>query len=644
MLEEGQIINDIYQVQEPVGEGGAGQVYLAWHKNLKKKVVIKRIKDDYIGRVNERGEADILKNLRHRYLPQVYDFIQMGKEVYTVIDFIDGNSLLEYIQAGIRFDEAQTIKWLKQLLDALDYLHSQKPPIIHSDIKPSNIMVDKNGDICLIDFNISFDENDRKKISGYSEGYASPEQVQKVQMYSTGGNYLGIHIDARSDIFSLGASFYHMMTRLNPIERIKNDENLWDFPLPYSELLVEVIKKSLHRNPDKRYQTAAQMLNDLNTIKLRDRRYKRLRHIQIMYSTVFMVLIAVGAAIISKGMTVKKEEGFETEYQAIMDDRNEMNGEELIDSAIELLNNRKYESLSEKKGNERSNLLYLIANEYFENTAYQNATTYYEQAISYDDNNPEYYRDYAIAEARLGNIDEAEAVLDKGIEKGLKDADLYLVQAEIADSKEDTQNALKMFEKVIDYGADEDTLGRAYLLYARAYKGEDDLTKAFEILEEAYKEVGEIWRIRILREQGAVCVQYIEEHGADNSDVWIKRAEQCYETLSNSAKVKFNDYMNLVLVRDMKGDISGAFDVLGMMDKKYPADYRISMRKAFIEIEKQLQKDETTRNFHNAKEYYEEAERLYEKERISGRSDDEMQYLESVISELHEKGWIEDGR
>ena len=221
MLDEGQIINNTYQVQVPVGEGGAGQVYLAWHKNLKKKVVIKRIKDDYIGRVNERGEADILKNLRHRYLPQVYDFIQMGKEVYTVIDFIDGNSLLEYIQAGIRFDEAQTIKWLKQLLDALDYLHSQKPPIIHSDIKPSNIMVDKNGDICLIDFNISFDENDRKKISGYSEGYASPEQVQKVQMYSTGGNYLGIHIDARSDIFSLGASFYHMMTRLNPIERIR---------------------------------------------------------------------------------------------------------------------------------------------------------------------------------------------------------------------------------------------------------------------------------------------------------------------------------------------------------------------------------------------------------------------------------------
>ena len=159
MLKAGSLINSIYQVIEPIGEGGAGQVFLAWHKNLQKNVVIKRIKDKYVGRINERGEADILKKLHHRYIPQVYDFIQMDQEVYTVIDYVDGNTLSDYIKANVRFDEYQIVKWLKQLCEALDYLHTQIPPIIHSDIKPSNIMVDSNGDIRLIDFNISFGED-----------------------------------------------------------------------------------------------------------------------------------------------------------------------------------------------------------------------------------------------------------------------------------------------------------------------------------------------------------------------------------------------------------------------------------------------------------------------------------------------------
>ena len=174
-------------------------------------VVIKRIKDNYVGRINERKEADILKNIKHSNLPQVYDFIQMDTEVYTVMDYIDGNTMMEYIKAGVRFDEPQTIKWLKDLCTALHYLHSQNPPIIHSDIKPSNIMIGSDGNICLIDFNISLNDPDNPMTTGYSKNYAAPEQLSGISSKKVQGAVA----DVRTDIFSLGASFYQLMSRKN---------------------------------------------------------------------------------------------------------------------------------------------------------------------------------------------------------------------------------------------------------------------------------------------------------------------------------------------------------------------------------------------------------------------------------------------
>ena len=185
-LDKDNVINGMYKIIKPIGEGGTGDIFLAWHLNLKKNVVIKRIKDDFVGKVNERGEADILKKLHHRYLPQVYDFIQTGNEVYTVMDYIEGNTLKDYIDAKIRFNEAQIIKWLKQLCEALDYLHSQQPAIIHSDIKPSNIMITPDGDVCLIDFNISFSADGTDQLTGCTEAYASPEQIRKVKSLMAG--------------------------------------------------------------------------------------------------------------------------------------------------------------------------------------------------------------------------------------------------------------------------------------------------------------------------------------------------------------------------------------------------------------------------------------------------------------------------
>lgn len=641
MLQTGSIINNTYEVIKPIGEGGAGQVFLAWHRNLQKDVVIKRIKDKYVGRINERGEADILKKLHHRYLPQVYDFIQMDQEIYTVIDYVNGNTLSDYIKSGIRFDEYQILKWLKQLCEALDYLHTQNPPIIHSDIKPSNIMVDATGDIRLIDFNISFGEDDINKISGYTAGYASPEQILKVQKYTSGENHEGIRLDAKSDIFSLGASIYHIMTLQNPANVISEKEKIWEVSLamPYSALLLDIIEKSLKRNPAERYQSAREIMLDLESMKIRDERYKRLGRIQLVYNIAITAMLLTGVYLIAKSSNLIKAEEFDTEYARITSEANEDDYDKTASDAINLLNDRKYDSIIINRQEEKADLLFMIANTYFEQNDYSNAIPFYEETVSTDSSNPEYYRDYAIANARKGNIKEAERVLDDGIKNGLTEADLYLVNAEIKSAKGEQDEAIKDFQRVVETTDNENTRGRAYYLCSKSYRTKGDLNKAREILEEAFNSVNDTWRRRVLREEGSVCLQYLEEHGKE--EPWLSDAQRCYETLTNSSFYTFNDWMNYALVLHMKGNADGAIRTLDQVKDIYSEEYRLPLRQALFEIEVQAGLDEKDRDYRQAVEYFNEADELYNKYRNSGESDDEMQYLESLIQDIHDKGWLE---
>ena len=156
-----QIIGSTYEIIGKLGAGGGGNVYLAWHLRLKKKVVLKidkrrlSTRQDFL-----RREVDILKELNHPYIPKVYDFFVEGEAVYTVIEYIEGESLDKALKRGERFSQAQVVRWAVQLLDALSYLHSPvhgTPPkgYVHSDIKPANLMRTQDGNICLIDFNIA---------------------------------------------------------------------------------------------------------------------------------------------------------------------------------------------------------------------------------------------------------------------------------------------------------------------------------------------------------------------------------------------------------------------------------------------------------------------------------------------------------
>ncbi|QSX04833.1 serine/threonine protein kinase [Sedimentibacter sp. zth1] len=176
MIIEDNYFNDTYKIISLLGSGGSGTVYKAYHTRLEKYVVIKEIKNNVNNKFNDRAEVDILKNLRHMYLPQVYDFIKKKNKFYTVMDFIEGKSFCEELKCRKRFPQKKVIKWGIQLCEALDYLHSMQIPIIHSDIKPANIMLTNDDNICLIDFNVSLLFSNAANIVGYTMGYSPPEQ------------------------------------------------------------------------------------------------------------------------------------------------------------------------------------------------------------------------------------------------------------------------------------------------------------------------------------------------------------------------------------------------------------------------------------------------------------------------------------
>lgn len=641
MLRRGEILNNTYEVMEEIGQGGAGIVYLAWHLRLQKKVVIKKIKDAFGGRISERREADILKSLHHKYLPQVYDFVQMGDSVFTVMDYIEGWDLLKYIQRGQTFSERQLLIWMRQLTEVLEYLHGQKPAIVHSDIKPSNIMITPEGDVCLIDFNVSFGDGGTRGISGYSQRYASPEQIYRSQVIRNGGDPRTVPVDRRTDIFSLGASFYHVMTGYPPVMDGVAGRPLSEWSgLPYSRWFLGVIDKAMQVNPKDRYQSASELLGDLLNIRKRDADYKRVRAQEkaVYISGIFCIL--AGIICLFLGGKQLNREHFQDEYQALEEMAQTDDYDAVVSTGVDLLNNKKYSGVLEDSQEEKGNILYMIANCYFEQDDYSQAVRFYREALDCSDENPEYYRDYGIALARHGDVGEAKAALNSAIEQGLGQSQIYLVQAEIALAQDNYTEAVSFFGQAIDGTEDSYDKSRAYLLCARAYRAMGDYGQEITLLKEAEQQADSRYLPSILRALGAASTRYGAQAGESERQTSYQEALRCYETLVNLPSPSFNDEMNLAVVRQILGDYQGAQAQLLSMEQTYPDDYRVYMKLALLECVIQGNLSENARNYSQADAWYQKAEQYYAGVRNSGKSDDEMQELENVIQELKNKGWL----
>ncbi len=332
MARIGEIIDGKYEVLREIGRGGMSVVYLAMDKRLNKQWAIKEFrkdKDDVSKQVALKSlldEANLMKKLDHPTLPRIVDIIDNHQTVYVIMDYIEGESLNKVLDAYGAQPQEAVIEWAKQLSDVLDYLHTQNPPVIYRDMKPANIMLKPDGTVRLIDFGIAREYKEGKV--GDTEaigtrGYAAPEQF--------GGKG---QTDARTDIYSLGVTLYHLVTGKNPAEPPYEIYPIRHWNPSFSSGLEWLIQKCTQLNPGDRYQSCAEVTYVLENLDKFDTEYKKKKKsrfnifITSLILTVVFIIASIG--LFMGSITTKKNS-----YDSLIEEKSyisaiEVNGENTL--------------------------------------------------------------------------------------------------------------------------------------------------------------------------------------------------------------------------------------------------------------------------------------------------------------------------
>ena len=735
-----------YDIYEQIGAGGGGVVYRAYHRSMRKDVVLKRIAAEGISPQEYRTEVDILKNLHHPYLPQVINFIESPEGIYTVMDYIPGKSFRQMMNEGHKFTEKEVLKYTRQLCEALDYLHSQNSPIVHGDIKPDNIMVTPEGNVCLIDFNISgILEGKGAQAFGYTPGFSSPEQVEgfeaalrrmagqtasgqtaventpKASMHQEetdktvllsqedeNGTVLlfqdedrtvllsqdedrtmllrqdeermmqqsqaasvvtGIIIDTRSDVFSLGATLYTLLTG-----KILDVKALNVEPPEISDGFWIILAKSLERNPGKRYQDAGKMLQAVLQVHKKNRRYRQLLRRQQIISGLIILLIACGVFFAVEGRRTMESEREDVYYALIaqMEEGTASSMEQAVfeeiyataiamypmyfeayyEKAYYLFQTGDYEAVvryikevldTPLKDNDElwGNLYHLYGECFFRLDDYQSAVTCYQTSLSYRRDDPSVYRDYAISLVYLGRTQEASGILEEAITARMDQVDVNMVRGELARTTGNYQQALECFESVLGDTEDEYLLQRAYVMGSRTYADmntEEALKQDTEWLQEGLARLSMNSRL-LLYER--LAQDYITLGEMTSENVYYDSAVGIFRQIEEMGWDTYMTYNNAVILCQRMGELEQAEEWALEMQGKYPGNYVTYVRLAYLEVEKQNRIANEERDYTAFDSYYQKAKEYYGQQVSGNVTDAEMQLLDNTWQQVSDGGWLE---
>ena len=332
MLQIGSLVDGKYKILNEVGRGGMSIVYLAMNEKANKQWAIKEVRKDGVQdfEVVKQGlivETDMLKRLRHPSLPSIVDVIEDNDTFLIVMDYIEGNPLSKALEEYGAQPQEMVIEWAKQLCDVLGYLHSQSPPIIYRDMKPANVMLKPDGNVTLIDFGTAREFKEKNLADTTclgTVGYAAPEQF--------GG--MG-QTDARTDIYCLGATLYHLVTGMNPCEPPYEIRPIRQINPALSGGLERIIQKCTQRNPEDRYQSCAELMyalehyDEIDDIYRKKQKKKVAAFVSCATLTILSAAVAGWAYFSAENKKsenydniLKTAEGYEDYYNAILTDPN----------------------------------------------------------------------------------------------------------------------------------------------------------------------------------------------------------------------------------------------------------------------------------------------------------------------------------
>lgn len=261
------ILFNNYEIIQKIGKGGTSNVYLARNVSSGELLAIKEVNKDKGNNIDLLAEPSILKRLDNPALPKIADIREDENNVYIIEDYIEGVPLDKQLKRVGKFEENLVLNWAKQLCHVLLYLHNQKPnPIIYRDMKPGNIIISPDNTVKLIDFGTAREfkvtsTTDTMYIG--TRGYAAPEQ------------YGGSQSDARTDIYSLGITLYHLLTGKAPNDVLYNFKPIRILDDMLSEEIESIVDKCVQNDPADRYQSVDELLADLESIGKADNQLKK---------------------------------------------------------------------------------------------------------------------------------------------------------------------------------------------------------------------------------------------------------------------------------------------------------------------------------------------------------------------------------
>ncbi len=746
--------------------GGGGVIYSGYHKRLNRRVVLKQIRAEHLDAIGSRRELDLLLDLKHTYLPQIFDFWEYANDVYTVMEFIEGKSLKEHLDAGRVFSEREVTRFAIQLAEVLAYLHNSPSHIVHADIKPANIMLTPGDNICLIDFNVSATGDGAEDTIGYTPGYAPPEQLyafvrckqanharasaQPVESIAAApaanaeddrtallyrdndpdktyldedartclsaasadhdrtalsgtaavapptasaaltqrtatlrtetlrigkpgslfsqledtadrievhfGKKRRITVDMRTDIYSACATLYHLLTGRRPLAA---DTAAKQIPIEalcprVNDAFADILEKGMAFDPDKRFSSSDQLLAALHKLAKSSRRYKRMRLGQDL--TVLLLVAVFGLGLVSAlrgGMML-----LDTRTEAILSEADTYNRtgqyalvapyitEQLLDSPF----------LALCADTTLGDAYYLCGTAALSGGDAAQAVSYLRTALLYRSDNPNFYRDYAIALARIGDTDGAAEALAQADTLGLTGANLDAVRGEIlyaGGQYEDAGAAYRACLAVMDESTAADLSPDDLTTLVHALIGQDNILapdgETTAVLRERITALGAgiAWfsedsttasYANVLHERLAgialtLGMQYKEAGDTNGATHAILQAADSYRVLVDGGFATLNEYLNLSVCYQSTGFLDEAREVLRSAEVRYSDRYALSMRTALLAYDIAMQYPPEERDFSEVRTYGERAVTLYNT-RTDAAEDPEMVYLTRILAEL----------
>lgn len=672
----------------PLGEnGGLSNLYRAHKKSLDIDVVVKRMKMDPTHPADVQREARIMTSLRHQYLPRIFD-LKTDQEgyCYTVMEFIPGGTLRQYIQRHGAIGQGLALRWLRQLCQAAAYMHSQEPPILHSDIKPENIMITPQQDICLIDFNVALELREYETAAiGATAGYAAPEQYniplsrfgkpkalspERRQLYEMAvqAQKMGKATE-RTDLYAIGATAYYMLTGYDPAGWNVPPIPLERYDIELSDSLRQVIERCMEKMPARRFSSANEVLRAFDDLPKMDKRYRTWRRSARMAALLTGAGFLLSCACTIWGwMTIGQEKG--AAYNSLIQQTQGVSGEDLpfsekqslllkaiaIDrkrpeayanlgallygvgdyqqavDLLSLLEPEQSDSLDQTEAvRAQGQVQYVLASCYYKLENYDQALRRYQLAAALCPEEAAYQRDLAVCSAKTGNSSLAEKALNTLAGLSPQAGDVELVSGEIAYAGGHYQNALELLCQAMDTSQEHEVISRASLEAAECCRqlGSDWTEEEIRLLENAAGRLDAAENYLHLQRLSEAYIRLAAQKPEFRTESY-ERALAFLEELTARGQPSFAVRQNTALVLEYLDRFEESEAVLLQLQQDYPQDYRPSMRLALLYADWESTKDPSQRSYSKMLQLYEAAKDLFP----VGEVDSDMVRLEELAAQL----------